>query len=198
MEKDQKKEFGERLTYHSYFRQYDPGIGRWFSVDPARGSYPGQSPYSFSLNSPIILNDPFGDCPTGDCDDYNNFSGGGRVSIPSNSTSIIAYANRDLHSFTYDGQNYSWNSQEGVYATADGSIYSEYNAGLDGSLSQPRYYRKAFSEAQSSEWQFPTTYIMHDEVNGDKYARVAYIDEEDAIVRSPNIYYASLFPDVGV
>jgi RHS repeat-associated protein len=41
-------------------RPYDPRSGRWLSVDPMAGKYPGWSPYNFVLNTPLILIDPDG------------------------------------------------------------------------------------------------------------------------------------------
>ncbi len=64
MEKDDELK-GSGNSYTTVYRQYDPRIGRFFSVDP-KSSHPlliGQFPYNFSLNSPIILKDPNGDCP---------------------------------------------------------------------------------------------------------------------------------------
>lgn len=41
-------------------RAYDPRIGRWFSTDPDAHKYPGYSPYSFVLNTPMSAVDPDG------------------------------------------------------------------------------------------------------------------------------------------
>jgi RHS repeat-associated protein len=64
MEKDDEVK-GSGNSYTTVWRQYDPRVGRFFSVDP-KSSHPlliGQSPYNFSMNSPISLKDPNGDCP---------------------------------------------------------------------------------------------------------------------------------------
>jgi RHS repeat-associated protein len=51
---------GENNSYTTEFRQYDPRVGRWMSVDPMAVKYPGWSPYnSFDCN-PISLVDPKG------------------------------------------------------------------------------------------------------------------------------------------
>ena len=66
MEKDQSGEFGG-LTYTTEFRQYDPRIGRWLSLDPMMSRFADQSPYNFVFNQPINSVDINGDCPNGDC-----------------------------------------------------------------------------------------------------------------------------------
>ena len=56
---------GEGLSLGTYWRQYEPRVGRWLTTDPV--VEPSESPYAFSRNNPIKYNDPQGDCP--DCED---------------------------------------------------------------------------------------------------------------------------------
>ncbi len=49
---------GEGNSYTTEFRQLDPRLGRWFSVDPV--FQPWQSPYTSMDNNPIGLNDVSG------------------------------------------------------------------------------------------------------------------------------------------
>ena len=137
-----------------------------------------------------------GDCPTGDCDTYNTFTGNGIVSIPSSSSNLLTFGGTDLLGFTYEGQSYYWESNEGAYATLSGNLYSE-NGDISLSTSAPRYVKQAFKEAQSQAWDHPGTYIMRgtDEATGDNYARVA-TQSGASYKRSQNIYYASMFPEV--
>ena len=44
-------------------RWYDPGVGKWTSVDPMASQFPSYSPFNFSLNNPIRLIDPDGRAP---------------------------------------------------------------------------------------------------------------------------------------
>ncbi len=52
---------GEGNSYITEFRQLDPRIGRWLSIDPKAASMPWQSPYCSMDNNPIKFNDPLGD-----------------------------------------------------------------------------------------------------------------------------------------
>jgi hypothetical protein len=59
MEKDDEVS-GSGNSYTTEFRQYDPRIARWKSLDPLFKKFPWQSPYvAFDIN-PIYFNDPFG------------------------------------------------------------------------------------------------------------------------------------------
>ncbi|MBP5984554.1 MAG: hypothetical protein KA734_12565 [Fluviicola sp.] len=46
-------------SYTTFFRQLDPRLGRWMSLDPV--FQPHQSPYNSMDNNPIMLNDILGD-----------------------------------------------------------------------------------------------------------------------------------------
>jgi RHS repeat-associated protein len=50
---------GEGNSYTTHFRQLDPRIGRWMSIDPVVQAW--QSPYNSMDNNPIWFNDPLGD-----------------------------------------------------------------------------------------------------------------------------------------
>ncbi len=50
---------GDGNSYTTEFRQLDPRLGRWFSVDPV--FQPWQSPYTSMDNDPVNLNDVLGD-----------------------------------------------------------------------------------------------------------------------------------------
>jgi|SRR5690554_3573384 len=59
MEKDDNIK-GEGNSYTTEFRQYDPRVGRWLSVDPLFTNFPWQSPYVAFDNNPIYYIDPKG------------------------------------------------------------------------------------------------------------------------------------------
>jgi len=52
---------GEGNSYTTYFRQLDPRLGRWLTIDPKASSLPWQSPYCSMDNNPVLLNDVLGD-----------------------------------------------------------------------------------------------------------------------------------------
>src|SRR5690554_5257085 len=52
---------GKGNSYTTFFRQLDPRLGRWLSIDPKTSSIPWQSPYCSMNNNPIIFNDILGD-----------------------------------------------------------------------------------------------------------------------------------------
>ena len=57
--KEEQAYFG--TPYSDYgARQYDPVLGRWFSLDPLSEKYYGISPYAFCNNNPINFVDPDG------------------------------------------------------------------------------------------------------------------------------------------
>ncbi|WP_341903563.1 RHS repeat-associated core domain-containing protein [Fluviicola taffensis] len=66
MEKDDEVK-GSGNSYSTEFRQYDPRLGRWLSIDPVTKEH--RSPYDGFNNNPIIYVDPRGD------DDYYNADG---------------------------------------------------------------------------------------------------------------------------
>ena len=59
MEKDDEVA-GVGNSYTTAFRQLDPRLGRWFSLDPMMAKYPHQSPYASFNNNPIYFSDPTG------------------------------------------------------------------------------------------------------------------------------------------
>ncbi|WP_435578739.1 RHS repeat domain-containing protein [Gilvibacter sp.] len=58
---DELKGVGNSYDYGA--RMYDPRIGRWFSMDRYDEYFPQVSPYSYSLNSPLMFTDKNGDFP---------------------------------------------------------------------------------------------------------------------------------------
>ena len=59
MEKDPEMK-GDGNSYTTEFRQYDPRLGRWLSLDPLMAQFPDMSPYVAFDNNPIYYVDPYG------------------------------------------------------------------------------------------------------------------------------------------
>ena len=51
---------GSGNSYTTEFRQYDPRLGKWLSLDPMASSFPWQSPYCSFDNNPVFFTDPLG------------------------------------------------------------------------------------------------------------------------------------------
>jgi RHS repeat-associated protein len=51
---------GDGNSYTTEFRQYDPRLGRWLSLDPLMAMFPWMSPYVAFDNNPIYFVDPLG------------------------------------------------------------------------------------------------------------------------------------------
>jgi len=54
---------GDGNSYTTEFRQYDPRLGRWKSIDPLMHMFPSMSPYVAFANNPIFFIDPYGLAP---------------------------------------------------------------------------------------------------------------------------------------
>lgn len=48
---------GKGNSYTTEFRQYDPRLGRWLSLDPLMAKFPNQSPYASFNNNPMRFTD---------------------------------------------------------------------------------------------------------------------------------------------
>ena len=46
--------------YETGYRQYDPALGRFFTIDPLTEVVPAINPYQFSFNNPVYFSDPSG------------------------------------------------------------------------------------------------------------------------------------------
>ena len=62
MEKDPEMK-GDGNSYTTEFRQYDPRLGRWLSLDPLMEKFPEMSPFATFNNNPIFYTDDDGDSP---------------------------------------------------------------------------------------------------------------------------------------
>src|SRR5690554_1296841 len=72
----------EGNSYTTQFRQYDPRLGRWKSLDPLMASFPWQSPYVAFDNNPIFYTDPLGLAAEGGGDEGEPVKKGSGEEIP--------------------------------------------------------------------------------------------------------------------
>jgi len=105
LEKDDEV-MGGGNSYTTFFRQYDPRLGRWLSIDSKFQSYPGTSPYVAFNNNPIFFTDPFGDDPPENFTTMSNTKDGSSLSVPSNTTKALDKDGK-VESFQFDGVKFS-------------------------------------------------------------------------------------------
>ncbi len=60
MEMDDEVRDSKGTSYTTEFRQYDPRVGKWLSLDPLMAKYPHLSPYVAFNNNPVYFIDPHG------------------------------------------------------------------------------------------------------------------------------------------
>ncbi len=54
----------EGNSYTTEFRQYDPRLGRWMTIDLLASYFPANSPYEGFASNPVFFRDPYGLAPT--------------------------------------------------------------------------------------------------------------------------------------
>jgi|APGre2960657404_1045060.scaffolds.fasta_scaffold10663_3 RHS repeat-associated protein len=74
MEKDDELK-GKGNSYTTEFRQYDPRLGKWLTIDPETRSFPWSSPYVSMSNNPISRIDPLGNSDGHYVDEDGNYLG---------------------------------------------------------------------------------------------------------------------------
>jgi len=115
---------GDGNSYTTEFRQLDPRLGRWFSVDPV--FQPWQSPYTSMDNDPINLNDPMGDKAGKDdklVDSWINEATGEQYELYQSQDgkyfvdiySPNAIYTGTINNVSYDGKNWSANGNTAQY-----------------------------------------------------------------------------------
>ena len=117
---------GEGNHYTTEFRQLDPRLGRWFSVDPEAARMPWQSPYTSMDCDPINLNDVLGRCTDPNCQHGKTVKQGTAVNHPDDSGNSTKFSmdvtvskdgktvtpvNTESKSFTH---HYEWGTVDGI------------------------------------------------------------------------------------
>ena len=130
--------------YTTDFREYDPRIGRWFSIDPKNGKYPNLSPYVAFNNNPIFFTDPYGDDPVGALNTFKSPDGQDVNLVRSAATVTMSedcgnFKKGDLQSFSIGKLTFeSKFNPEGKflgYFDKDGSKYNNPEISISGGFS---------------------------------------------------------------
>jgi len=72
--------------YQTFYRNYDPAIGRFVGVDPLAEATDGMTTYQYANNNPVMMNDPMGD--------YVAEAGMSQDGIPHQHTDVVGDFNR--------------------------------------------------------------------------------------------------------
>ena len=117
---------GEENSYTTEFRQLDPRLGRWLSVDPV--IQPWQSVYCSMDNNPVLLNDIFGATVNGDY--YNK--NGTWLGTDNKNDGYVYYANsvvKDKHGIIISSKDkIKLNVTHSLFRKMAATIYGESSA----------------------------------------------------------------------
>ena len=123
---------GTKNSYTTKFRQYDPRIGRWLTLDPLMSLFPESSPFVAYANNPIIYIDPYGLAPTNGDEPNTNVKG---------SREKPRHRWKDK-----EGNRHKW-KQGDTYEATDGSIW-EYKGDDAGDKFSERWVRTPILEIE--------------------------------------------------
>ncbi len=121
---------GEGNSYTTEFRQLDPRLGRWFSVDPWEKKYPYITPYASMFNNPINLNDPKGLGKGEGCKDCEDGEKEGEKKIDKNGKSWY-WSNDQWVKYSKDLEN-QWVSDKKNGQVSTDATYFDWYAGKFG------------------------------------------------------------------
>ena len=106
-EKDDESK-GAGNSYTTYYRQLDPRVGRWFSIDPKMSAW--ESPYVSMGNNPVVINDIMGDTVKVN---YGGFLGLGRKTA------------------TYEESTGKWFSKKGKEIESKNKFFNTVKSGVE-------------------------------------------------------------------
>lgn len=164
-EKDNEaKGEGNQLNFGN--RIYDPRLGRWLSVDPEARQYPGHSPYSYALNTPLSAVDPDGRLII--------FIGGLRLWVGQGDQRGDGYKTKDSHQGIYSSDVFKyWSTDKNTFGR---------KADIAGGFINRLNDKNAWYTSGSSSWRSQPKYRME---QGQKKA-----EEFHAMVQSGQITLA--------
>ncbi len=138
---------GNGNSYTTEFRQYDPRLGRWKSLDPLMNQFPWMSPYVAFDNNPVYYTDPFGLAAEGGGDDkekgtrnptkkanrFANRKKGSTLQYHSdgNSVTVIWGKRNKAGGIDVKGKVFKWNGKRNARKSNHGDFINWYSDKLD-------------------------------------------------------------------
>lgn len=165
-------DFGDDpYLYSTFFREYDPVLGRMNAIDPMASTYHWISPYNYAFNDPFNLNDPTGADPFNDWEEVEGWIGemfeskyGGHWEDGETylfESYADAFYTLSFHLDTYDGWGYT---DAGSYASASDNFFEM--TGIDpgdmpGSITMTRWYRDGDGQPMEANGLSGASYLLH-------------------------------------
>jgi len=122
---------GDGASYTSFFRQYDPRVGRWMSIDPV--THPWQSPYNAFDANPLYYADPSGADGKGGTV-VNNSTSGNYIQDQGGGRSFVA---SDGLTYSLAGSGYkdsNWGNASGAIELGMADVSAEAATSSSGGL----------------------------------------------------------------
>jgi len=144
---------GNGNAYTTPFRQYDPRLGRWLSIDPLVSKFPNQGPYNAYNNNPIYWVDPTGK--------------GGEVTADKKEKTITVNQKILFWKNKEDGTNTQVSNQEGLVADLQDSDQGGWNSSFNVDMSE--------EQDGSDMWTvtYNTEFVPIEAGNQGQYERIA-------------------------
>lgn len=129
--------------YDLDFRNYDPALGRMNQVDPMAAKYASVSPYNYSFNDPVSLNDPSG------ADPYNHSPGTYFYGSYYTYDDYVPDRGGEYYNgmgWRRDGESWDlWGSASGYGSSMSGGLGAGWRPGQGGVADQIRGWNPNFS-----------------------------------------------------
>jgi RHS repeat-associated protein len=156
---------GNGNSYTTFFRQYDPRLGRWLSLDPV--VKPWESGYASFLNNPVYFDDPFGNDPP------KRLKLGARIKNWVKGNGHVNRANKYASKNGIEESQIKTNKDGSV--TIDESYYSTHGSGKgdDGMYSSTAVLHEQYSKYSSNRKRF-STWFKKKNLNVKVSAKITY------------------------
>jgi RHS repeat-associated protein len=176
---------GTGNSYTTEFRQYDPRLGRWLSLDPLMMKFPWMSPYVAFDNNPIYFTDPYGlesgtkedngdenrtrqDAPSpqvGGEDRYYNTQTGKLNENFQEDPAQMTNSSAVLSHYTFDSDANKWNTKNDWRIRQDEDFRVKLNVISKNGLSIANNLKKEYPQLANSKSNTDIGYMMFDQDN---------------------------------